>query len=102
MNLPPWRDGHLGYAYAVAGQQEKARKLIDELQSGSQPEHQVPYHLAMIYFGLGETDKAFECLTKACEHRSTQLWWIKVIPEFDRVRADPRFQAILRRMNLAD
>ncbi len=78
MNLPPWRDGHLGYAYAVAGQPEKAHKLIEELQSGSQPEHQAPYHLAMIYSGLGETDKAFECLTRACDQRSTQLWWIKV------------------------
>ena len=102
MNLPPWRDGHLGYAYGVAGQPEKARKLIEELRVGSQPEHQAPYHLAMIYFGLGELDKAFEWLDKACEQRSTQLWWIKVIPELDSVRSDPRFQAILRRMNLAD
>ena len=102
MNLPPWRDGHLGYAYAVAGQPEKARKLIGELRAGSQPEHQVPFHLAMIYFGLGELDKAFEWLDKACDERSTQLWWIKVIPELDAVHSDPRFQAILRRMNLAD
>ena len=101
-NVPQFRDGHLGYAYAVSGESEKARKLIQELQAGSQPEHQVPYHLAMIYFGLGETDRAFECLEKACEARSTQLFWIKVLPELDSVRSDPRFQAILRRMNLAD
>jgi len=101
-NLLPWRDGHLGHAYAVSGQPEKARKLIEELQAGSQPEHQVPHHLAMIYFGLGETDKAFECLTEACEKRSTQLWWVKTLPELDSVRTDPRYQAILRRMNLAD
>ena len=102
MNLPPWRDGYLGYAYAVAGQPEKARKLIEELQAGSQPEHQAPYHLAMIYFGLGEPDKALEWLDKACEARSTQLWWIRVLPELDSVRSDARFQAILRSMNLAD
>ena len=101
-NVPQLRDGHLGYAYAVSGESEKARKLIQELQADSQPEHQVPYHLAMIYFGLGETDRAFECLEKACEARSTQLFWIKVLPELDSVRSDPRFQAILRRMNLAD
>ena len=101
-NVPQFRDGHLGYAYAVSGEPEKARKLIEELQAGSQPEHQVPYHLAMIYFGLGEKAKAFECLDKACEERSMQLWWIKTIPELDSVRSDPRFQNILRRMNLAD
>ena len=99
-NVPPFRDGHLGYAYAVSGQPEKARKLIEELQAGYHPEHQVPYHLAMIYFGLGENDQAFEWLDKACEQRSTQLWWIKTIPVLDSVRTDPRFQNILRRMNL--
>ncbi len=56
----------------------------------------------MIYFGLGERDKAFECLDKAWELRSTQLVWINLFPELDSVRSDPRFQAILRRMNLAD
>ena len=34
-NVPQYRDGHLGYAYAVSGQPEKARKLIEELQAGS-------------------------------------------------------------------
>ncbi len=101
-NVPQYRDGHLGYAYAVSGQPEKARKLIEELQAGSQPEHLAPYHLAMIYFGLGEKDKAFDWLDKACEQHSTQLFWIKTVPDLDSVRSDPRFQAILRRMNLAD
>ena len=101
-NVPQFRDGHLGYAYAVSRQPEKARQLVEELQAGSQPEHLVPYHLAMIYFGLGEKDKAFEWLDKSCEQRSPQLFWIKVIPELDSVRSDPRFQNILRRMNLAD
>ena len=101
-NVPQYQQGHLGYAYVVSGQPEKARKLIEELQTGSQPEHLVPYHLAMIYFGLGEKDKAFEWLDQACEQRSPQLVWINVLPELDSVRADPRFQDILRRMNLAD
>ena len=101
-NEPNWRDGHLGNAYAVSGEPDKARELIEELRAGSQPEHQVPYHLAMIYFGLGETDKAFECLDKACELHSFQLFWIKVHPALDSVRSDPRFQDILRRMNVAD
>ena len=103
-NVPSFREGHLGYAYAVSGQPEKARKLIEELQAGSRPEHLLAYHLAIIYFGLGETDKAFECLDEACEQRSPQIWRIKTLPitELDSVRADPRFQDILRRMNLAD
>ena len=101
-SVPQFQEGYLGYAYAVSGEPEKTWKLIEELQAGSQPEHLAPYHLAMIYFGLGEKDKAFEYLDKACEQRSPQLFWIKTLPELDSVRSDPRFQAILRRMNLAD
>ena len=56
----------------------------------------------MIYFGLGEKENAFECLNEACDLRSPQLFWIKVVPDLDSVRSDPRFQDILRRMNLAD
>ena len=51
-NVPQFRDGHLGYAYAVSGQPETARQMIDELRAGSQPEHLAPYHLAMIYLRM--------------------------------------------------
>jgi hypothetical protein len=79
-----------------------ARKLIEELQGGSRPRHLLAYHLALIYLGLGEHDKAFEWLDKAWEERSPQLYVINCLPEVDKVRSDPRFQNLLRRMNLAD
>jgi hypothetical protein len=101
-NVPPYQEGYPGYAYAVSGEREKARKIIETLKGGSRPAHLTPYQLAMIYFGLEEKDKAFEWLNKACEQRSPQLFWIKVVSEFDSARADPRFQSVLRRMNLAD
>lgn len=101
-NVPGFREGHLGYAYAVSGQPEMARKLIEELQGGSRPRHLLAYHLALIYLGLGEHDKAFEWLDKAWEERSPQLYVINCLPEVDKVRSDPRFQNLLRRMNLAD
>jgi serine/threonine protein kinase/Tfp pilus assembly protein PilF len=96
------RDGHLGYAYAVSGRPEAARKLIEELRAGSRPGYLVPYHLAIIYVGLGEKDKAFACLNEACDLRSSQLYWLKVDPQLSSISDDPRFQDILRRMNLAD
>jgi serine/threonine-protein kinase len=101
-SLPQQREGVLGYVYAVSGEPEKARKLIEELQAGSRPPHLAPYLQGVIYLGLGDNDKAFECLDKACKQRSPQLYWLKVFPLFDSVRADPRFQDILCRMNLAD
>jgi hypothetical protein len=49
---------------------------------------------------LGEKDKAFDWLGKTYEQRSWFLTYIKVEPTFDPLRSDPRFQYMLRRMNL--
>jgi len=52
----------------------------------------------MTYAHLGEKDEAFEQLEKAYEERETIS--LKVDPNFDPIRDDPRFQDLLRRMNL--
>ena len=49
---------------------------------------------------LGEKDEAFEGLEKAYNERSLGFEEIKVNPVFDPLRSDPRFQDLLRRMNL--
>ena len=59
-----------------------------------------PFDTAIICTGLGDTERAFEWLEKALEDRS---WWmirLKVDPRLDRLRADPRFTSLLRRMGL--
>jgi len=59
--------------------------------------------VAMIYAGLGEKDKAFEWLEEGYDDRSiglANLEEIKVDPAYDPLRSDPRFQDLLRRMNL--
>ncbi len=52
----------------------------------------------MVEVGLGDRDKAFEWLEKACEERF--VIEIKVDAQFDPLRSDPRFADLLRRMNL--
>jgi hypothetical protein len=53
--------------------------------------------------GLGEQDEAFEWLEKSYADRSIGVGFatIKVDPQFDPLRSDPRFADLLRRMNLA-
>ncbi len=98
----PWGEGHLGYGYAVSGSPEKARSLIEKLtEECPLPEHRLPYHLGIIHLGLGEHEQCLDWLVKAVERRSTELFWIRTSPEVDGLRENPRFQAILRRMNLA-
>jgi serine/threonine protein kinase/Tfp pilus assembly protein PilF len=88
----------LGYAYAVAGRRAEAQKVLDQLNEHSK-ENYVPAMLrARIYAGLGEKDKAIEWLEKGYGDRA--ITNIKVNPEVDPLRSDPRFADLLRRMNL--
>ena len=59
-----------------------------------------PYLIAIVYVGLGDKDQAFAWLDKAFQDRSSLLLWLKVEPQFDSLRDDPRFQDLLRRVGL--
>jgi len=90
----------LGYAYAVSGDNIKARELMDGIASRYGRTYFPSYQMAILYSGLGNNDRVFEYLRKAVEERDGWLFWLKTDPRLDRVRADPRFQDLLRRMNL--
>ena len=55
--------------------------------------------IAMVYAGLGETDLAFEWLDKAYERKESQLTSLAISPWTVPLRDDPRFEALLRRIN---
>jgi len=50
---------------------------------------------------LGETDKALALLEQACARRSYGILYLKVQPNLDPLRRDPRFQELMRRLALA-
>jgi hypothetical protein len=60
------------------------------------------YQIALVYAGLNDKDKAFESLESAFEERSTLLTYLKMDPRFDSLRGDPRFKAMLRRLNFLE
>lgn len=54
----------------------------------------------MIYVALGDRDRAFTWLEKGREQHSEVVLDLKADPAFEPLRSDPRFQALLSRMNL--
>jgi tetratricopeptide (TPR) repeat protein len=88
----------LGYALGAAGRRAEAQKVLDRLNELSKHKYVPAADVARVYSGLGEKDKAFDWLEKGYEERS--LGPIKIEPIFDPLRSDPRFQDLLRRMNL--
>jgi serine/threonine-protein kinase len=92
----------LGHAYAVSGKRGEALKLLNELKELSKRRYVSAYDLALVYAGLGEKDQAFKWLEKAYEERYGWITMLKLEPRFDPLRADPRFQSLLRRMNFPE
>jgi tetratricopeptide (TPR) repeat protein len=83
--------------YAKMNRQEEARRLLaDILKKPQQSETQI----AAMYIALGENEEAWNWLGKAYEEHSYFLTWIKVLPPYDIVRSDPRFQALLKKVGL--
>ncbi|HEY8459186.1 MAG TPA: hypothetical protein VIM99_02335, partial [Blastocatellia bacterium] len=60
-----------------------------------------PFHLALVYIGLGENDQAIKLLQQAYEERGERLVWIRSDARFDALRQDPRFKEILAGMGLS-
>ena len=92
--------GGLGHAYAVSGQRDRARKLLEELKQLSKHRYVAPYEIAVIHIGLGDKEQAFEWLEKAFQDHSHWLLWLKVDPRFDSIKGDPRYLDLRRRMGL--
>jgi TolB-like protein/Tfp pilus assembly protein PilF len=91
----------LGHGYALAGLRDDAQAILKQLLTSARQKHVSPYDIAMIHVGLGQIDQAFACLESAYEQRSLWLGYLKVEPQLDALRSDPRFRRMLDRLGLA-
>jgi tetratricopeptide (TPR) repeat protein len=103
VELAPWF--HMGAwflaaAYRQAGDRERSQEWARKLAGP----HSHSLGAAIYHAAAGEVDAMFEALDEAHLQRDVFLVHIQttqMLPFFDPYRADPRFQALLQRMNLA-
>jgi len=92
--------GALGHALGASGNRAAAEQMLGKMNELSKKEYVSPFYVALVYAGLGETDRALDSLEKAVKDRSNAVIFIKVDPEFDSLRSLPRFQSLLHRLAL--
>ncbi|MFL6467665.1 MAG: TPR end-of-group domain-containing protein, partial [Pyrinomonadaceae bacterium] len=93
----------LARANALSGRKAEALKIIEDLKRpAAERVYVAPTSIGSIYAALGEQDKAFEWYERALRERDVLLVLMKVDPMFDSVRSDPRFTALLKRLNLPE
>jgi serine/threonine-protein kinase len=91
----------LGQAFALTGDAPRARAILERLRERAAREFVSPYHFAYVHTGLGEADAALDWLETAFEQRSGPIYGVKGSFLFRSLHGHPRFEALLRKMNLA-
>jgi serine/threonine-protein kinase len=81
------RDGWLGFLRLVTAENSSLKDINNN------------WVVAKAYVDLGQKDKAFAELDKAYEKRLSSLCWLKIEPQMDPLRSDPRYTDLLRKMN---
>jgi eukaryotic-like serine/threonine-protein kinase len=90
----------LAHSYGKAGRAKEALQILDDLTNLARNKYVAPHFFAGIHAGLGEIDRAVECLEKSYQERSHWLIYLHMDPSMDDLRNDPRFQHLLRRVGL--
>jgi len=97
----PYSLGHLGNAYARAGEKNAAQQTITRLAEHVRKDGVGRYEIALVYAGLGEKNEAFRWLQDAFAAHDVGLVYLKVDPCLDPLRSDPRFNDLLHRVGLS-
>ena len=90
-----------GKIYVALGETEKAESELATLMRTSGRQNR---HLAIsgLLFALGRTEEAMNWLEAAATAREQHIVILRKGPGFDQMRYHPRFQALLKRIGLAD
>jgi len=94
--------GYLALWLAKSGNRDEALKIFTELKKAASEVYVRPSTLAVVYIGLGNKVEALNQLEKEVSSRSLNAIYLAVLPDVDDLRSEPRFKAMLKRMNLPE
>jgi serine/threonine protein kinase/Tfp pilus assembly protein PilF len=92
--------GVFGLAYAQAGQRDEAFRIFDQLDELARERYVPPVHSLNVLVGLGETDKAMDCLEEAVKDRNPMVILAKSDPFLNRLQSNQRYQSLLKKIGL--
>jgi TolB-like protein/tetratricopeptide (TPR) repeat protein len=92
----------LAHLEASKGNEAAARQILQELTEARSRRVVSAWGIAALHATLGDVDEAFRWLDVAFEEGATGLMLLRVHPRMDRIRQDPRYPKLVRRVGLAD
>jgi adenylate cyclase len=97
---PRWKALDRAWHYALSGEKERSRTLL-RLEEALPDLPPSAWVVADLYAELGDLEECFRWLDKAFQHRILPVSQFRLNPRRAEVRNDPRFQTLLKKMNLA-
>jgi TolB-like protein/Tfp pilus assembly protein PilF/predicted Ser/Thr protein kinase len=92
---------YAGGVLAMTGRRDAARGILVELEAMAAKTNSLAGPITVVNCALGDLDEAFQWAERAIDQRDQQVLGLKNTPLFENLRSDPRYPALLRRMNLA-
>jgi TolB-like protein len=90
----------LGVAYSSAGMKQEMLNVLKQMQEVSKHHYHSPHNMALAQLGTGDHEKLLDYLEQSYSERESMMVFLAVTPIFDNVRNHPRFQELLRKMEL--
>jgi hypothetical protein len=87
------------WVYGRAGRKHEAQRLIDELNEIARHRYVGAALFVSAYLGIGDKDAALTWMERGIEEQDQGWVSPKVDPSLDPLRSEPRFQALMRRID---
>ena len=95
----PKSQAELGWALGLAGERQEALAILEDLKRRRSEGYFSGVLVAWVCVGLDDHDQALSWLQQGAEERAGFMTFVNSLPVFDPLRSDPRFQALLKKMN---
>jgi TolB-like protein/DNA-binding winged helix-turn-helix (wHTH) protein/Tfp pilus assembly protein PilF len=90
----------LARTYALAGRRRKSEAILRDILKDLKDRPDLAIEVASVYAALGKNELSFASLEIACQYRVGGLILFNVAPDFQPLRADPRFANLAQRVGL--
>jgi len=96
----PVAQAYLARCYALSHRTGEAHQILDSLIKAKEERYVSSAEIAAVYAALGDQANCLTWLGKAVQERASAIIYLNIDPVFDRMRANPGFQAIVRQVGL--
>jgi adenylate cyclase len=93
----------LGCLLGLLDRKAEAQQVLEDLGELGKRTYVQPAYLGFVHASLGNHNEAFACFDQGLEHENASVAWIReycIFAGLDRLRADPRFPALLEKIGL--